>query len=128
MTLKAVQDAKYYKEKGHKNDNLHKENRGQALHNTGDMVFERSTTYSRKDENYNKEYYDNQGDNYNKNGKIAVITGTNKAFLDESLQKLRLRKNVSLLKTVDLSISEYASKWQPEMSVSMEQDANSAMI
>ena len=32
------------------------------------MVFERSTTYSRKDEDHNKEYYQNQGDNYNRNG------------------------------------------------------------
>ena len=42
--------------------------RGQALQNTRDMVFERSTTYSRKDEDHNKEYYQNQGDNYNRNG------------------------------------------------------------
>ena len=66
--LKAAQDAKYYQEKGHKNDNPHKENRGQALQSTRDMVFERSTTYSRKDEDHNKEYYQNQGDNYNRKG------------------------------------------------------------
>ena len=56
-------------------------------------------------------------------------TGTIKSFLEERFANITLtEKNVSLLKTVDLNISEYASKWQPEMSVHMEQDANSAMI
>ena len=127
--LKAAQDAKYYKEKGHKNDNPHKGNRGQALQNTIDMVFERSTTYSRKDEDHNKEYYQNQGDNYNKNGNSNENRYDQEFFEGKICKHITLtEKNVSLLKTVDLNISEYASKWQPEMNVHMEQDANSAMI
>ena len=60
---------------------------------------------------------------------IAMKTGTIKSFLEERFANITLtEKNVSLLKTVDLNISEYASKWQTEMSVHMEQDANSAMI
>ena len=99
--LKAAQDAKYYKEKGHKNKNPHKENRGQALHNTRDMVFERSTTYSRKDEDCNKEYYHNQGENYNRNGK-GNENRYEQGFLEERFANITLAgKNASLLKTVE---------------------------
>ena len=93
------------------------------------MVFERSTiTYSRKDEDHNKEYYHNQGENYNRNGN-SNENRYEQGFFGGKVANITLTgKNVSLLKTVDLNISEYAIKWQPEMSVHMEQDANSAMI
>ena len=74
------------------------------------MVFERSTPYPRKDEDHNKEYYHNQGENYDRNGNSNENRYKQGFFGGKVCKHYAYGKNVSLLKTADLNISEYASK------------------